>query len=97
MRLLLASLIAAAVLGGCKPSEEDQQTSCERASENARRLVADDARAHAAYGADPLPVERCRADGLTETELACLGYASDWAELQACAPNRLRSRSANVE
>ena len=70
-------------------SKAESEDPCERASENAQRLVRSDDAARERYGANPLPVERCRSENLATTVKSCIAYASSMFELEMCSPNAL--------
>ena len=75
---------------GCSKEREDP---CERAAENARRLVNENPEARARYGDSPFPIERCRAERVSAADANCIGYASSWAELERCAGSVLAPRT----
>ena len=80
MRFLICGVLLAL---GCNNNTKEVEP-CDRAADNARRLVRENADARARYGDDPFPTERCRAERVTAAETHCIGYASSWAELLNC-------------
>lgn len=87
MRFLIPALICFAA--ACSKDKTDADP-CARAVANAERLVKENPAAVAEYGNQPLTAERCRT--AKANEVSCIAYASDWAELQGCAPAVLGSR-----
>ncbi|HEU0031224.1 MAG TPA: hypothetical protein VFQ53_11365 [Kofleriaceae bacterium] len=86
MRLTYFFFAFSLALTACK-SDERHEDLCERASDNARRLVLEDPTAKSTYGEDPLTLAHCRDANLSAEIKQCVGYASSWAELRACDPN----------
>ncbi|MDQ3368042.1 MAG: hypothetical protein M3680_21665 [Myxococcota bacterium] len=87
--LLLTILASSLSLAACKNEPTKDADPCAKATENARRLVSNEPGAFERYGAEPLPVERCRTLTSRE-EISCLGYASSLSELTACSPGAIR-------
>lgn len=92
MRISTITFALFLALTGCK-SDDKQEDPCERASDNASRLVRDDDAARATYGEEPLSLGRCRAASLTAETVQCIGYASSWPELRACDPELIVPRN----
>ena len=93
MRTLMCALLVSLGLGCSRDKAPSDTDPCERAAENARRLVRDNDVARARYGDDPFPIERCRAERVTAADTHCIGYASSWAELETCTTNVLAPRN----
>ena len=89
MRLLICAVL---VSFGCSKDTSDKDP-CERAADNARRLVKNNDDARARYGDDPFPIERCRQERVTAADAQCIGYASSWAELEKCSGTVLAPRA----
>lgn len=89
MRYLICAVLVSL---GCSRDRGDVDP-CERAAQNARRLVQQNDVARARYGEDPFPIERCRAERVTAAETHCIGYASSWAELEHCSGSMLGPRA----
>ncbi len=92
MKTILLMAIAALSLVACKNEPTSDADPCAKATSNARRLISNDPAAVVRYGAEPLPVERCRTL-ISKEEIACLGYASTLTELTACSPGAIRPAS----
>lgn len=88
MRFLISATLCLAA-AACSKDTTDADP-CARAVENAQRLVKENPSAAAHYGDRPLTTERCRT--ASAREVSCIAYASDWAELESCAPSVLGSR-----
>ncbi len=87
MRFLIPALLCFAA--ACSKDKTDADP-CERAVANAQRLVKESPAASSRYGDHPLTAERCRT--ANANEVSCIAYASDWNELEGCAPTVLGSR-----
>jgi len=91
---IISLVVGALALVACK-SEPRPEAACDRASANAKRLVARNAAARRHYGMDPFPAEHCYREGIPQAKVTCIGYASDWDELFRCGPELLRPQAAS--
>jgi hypothetical protein len=89
MRSFFISACLLFSVGACGKDTTDVDP-CARAVANAQRLVKENPAAHARYGEQPLSLDRCRT--ANAREVSCIGYASDWQELESCSPAVLGSR-----
>lgn len=80
---LITTLTLTFVAAGCSRDREDTDI-CGRAIANAERLVDDHVLTRERFGDRPFDRDDCRR--APATELTCAAYASDWSELEGCAP-----------
>jgi len=86
MRILIPLIATLSLSIGCSKDRTDADP-CARAVANAQRLVKQDTAAQQRYGTHPLTLESCRE--ASPNEIACIGYASDWRELEGCSSTAL--------